>query len=87
MASWSGISRSRAVADFGRFWLGGFVARLLWLFIHILYLAGFRNRVSVLLQWGYAYFTFQRGARLITEAEHGVPAPAPSARPTIAPAW
>ncbi len=44
----------------------GFLAWVLWLFIHILYLVGFRNRVSVLVQWAYAYFTYQRGMRLIT---------------------
>jgi NADH dehydrogenase len=52
----------------GRFKLGGRIAWMLWLGIHITYLIGFRNRASVLLQWGYAYFTYQRGARLITEA-------------------
>jgi NADH dehydrogenase len=37
--------------------------------VHILYLAGFRNRASVLLEWGYSYFTYQRGSRLITQRE------------------
>ena len=65
------IGRNRAIAVFGgRVEVAGYPAWLLWLFIHIMYLAGFRNRLSVLVQWGYAYFTYQRGVRLITEAEH-----------------
>jgi len=60
------IGRHRAVANFGLLHVTGYLAWLLWLFIHILYLVGFRNRVSVLLQWAYAYFTFERGMRLIT---------------------
>jgi NADH dehydrogenase len=60
------IGRAKAVALFGSFRVAGFLAWLMWLFIHILYLVGFRNRVSVLLQWAYAYFTYQRGVRLIT---------------------
>jgi NADH dehydrogenase len=63
------IGRHRAVADFGRVRISGFVAWWLWLFVHILYLAGFRNRLSVLIEWGYAYFTFQRGSRLIADRE------------------
>ena len=64
------IGRNRAVAAFGRFTFAGYPAWFLWLFVHILYLVGFRNRLSVLLQWGYAYFTFQRGVRLITATEN-----------------
>jgi NADH dehydrogenase len=65
------IGRNKAVAVFGqRFSVTGRTAWWLWLFVHILYLVGFRNRLSVLLQWGYAYFTFQRGVRLVTRAEH-----------------
>ena len=60
------IGRNQAVADFGRIRARGWVAWWLWLVIHIMYLVGFRNRVSVLLQWAYAYFTYQRGVRLIT---------------------
>jgi NADH dehydrogenase len=59
------IGRNRAVADFGWSTLAGFPAWFLWVFIHIMYLVGFRNRASVLVQWMYAYFTFQRGVRLI----------------------
>jgi NADH dehydrogenase len=61
------IGRYRAVAAFGRLEVTGVPAWFLWLFVHIMYLAGFRNRISVLLQWGYAYFTYQRGSRLIRE--------------------
>jgi NADH:quinone reductase (non-electrogenic) len=63
------IGRNQAIAVFGRVEVAGFPAWLLWLFVHILYLAGFRNRLSVLVQWAYAYFTFQRGVRLITAVE------------------
>jgi NADH dehydrogenase len=61
------IGRGRAVADFGRVQFTGAFAFVMWLFVHLLYLAGFRNRLSVLLEWGYAYFTYRPSARLITE--------------------
>jgi NADH dehydrogenase len=64
------IGRNRAVADLGRVRVGGLLGWWLWVAIHIAYLAGFRNRLSVMLEWGYAYFTFRPGARLITEEEH-----------------
>ena len=55
------------MAVFGqRIAITGRPAWILWLFVHIMYLVGFRNRLSVLLQWAYAYFTFQRGVRLVT---------------------
>ena len=60
------IGRNRAVAAVGKLRLTGVVAWVAWLFIHILYLAGFRNRLTVLVQWAYQYFTYQRGVRLIT---------------------
>jgi NADH dehydrogenase len=60
------IGRYRAIADFGRFQVTGSLAWWFWLFLHIMYLAGFRNRVSVLVEWAYSYFTYERGARLIT---------------------
>lgn len=63
------IGRYRAIAQFPRFALSGVIAWLLWLFVHIMYLAGFRNRASVLLQWAYAFFTWQRGVRLILREE------------------
>lgn len=63
------IGRGKAVVNLlgGRIKLAGRIAWLIWLGIHITYLIGFRNRLSVLLQWAFAYFTYQRGARLITE--------------------
>jgi NADH:ubiquinone reductase (H+-translocating) len=60
------IGRYRAIADLGRVQLTGILAWWFWLFLHIMYLAGFRNRVSVLVEWAYSYFTYERGARLIT---------------------
>ena len=60
------IGRYRAIADFGRLRVTGSLAWWFWLFLHIMYLAGFRNRVSVLVEWAYSYFTYERGARLIT---------------------
>jgi NADH dehydrogenase len=63
------IGRHKAVADFGFFAVTGYAAWFFWLFVHILYLAGFRNRLSVLLEWGYMYFTYRRGVRLIAGAD------------------
>jgi NADH dehydrogenase len=60
------IGRHRAIADFGRLQVTGGLAWWFWLFLHIMYLAGFRNRLSVLIEWAYSYFTYERGARLIT---------------------
>jgi len=64
------IGRASAVADFGRLRLSGAIAWLSWLFVHILFLIGFRNRAAVILQWAWSYLTFDRGARLITETAH-----------------
>ncbi len=61
------IGRAAAIAQFGKIHLSGFIAWLSWLFIHILFLIGFRNRILVMIQWAWSYLTFQRGARLITE--------------------
>ncbi|MBI3679944.1 MAG: NAD(P)/FAD-dependent oxidoreductase [Acidobacteria bacterium] len=60
------IGRAAAVADFGTIRIGGWPAWLAWLFIHLMYLVGFQNRVLVFIQWAFHYFTFNRGARLIT---------------------
>ena len=61
------IGRRKAVAALpGRIRLWGFIAWLAWLFIHIFFLIGFRNRILVIFEWFWAYATFQRGARLIT---------------------
>jgi NADH dehydrogenase len=61
------IGRGAAVAKLGSIKATGFLAWLLWLFVHILFLIGFRNRIVVVLQWAWSYVTFDRGARLITE--------------------
>ncbi len=60
------IGRSAAVAEVKKFKLTGFVAWLTWLAVHLMFLIGFRNKFSVLLQWSYSYFTYKRGARIIT---------------------
>ena len=60
------IGRASAVADFETFTMKGLLGWLAWLFVHILNLIGFRNRLVVLVQWAWAYLTFQRGIRLIT---------------------
>src|SRR5882724_159983 len=64
------IGRAAAVADFGRIHISGFLAWLSWLFIHIFFLIGFRNRLIVLIQWAWSYLTEERGARLITGDTH-----------------
>jgi len=61
------IGRARAVGEVGRLKLSGFIAWLAWLFVHIFFLIGFRNRIFVVLQWAWHYLTFDRGSRLITE--------------------
>jgi NADH dehydrogenase len=63
------IGRSHAVADFGWIKLSGFLAWWLWSFAHIFFLIGFRTRFGVALDWLWAYFTYERGARLITGEE------------------
>ena len=60
------IGRAAAVAEFKKVHVSGYFAWLAWLFVHILFLIGFRNRLIVLIQWAWSYFTYQRGARLIT---------------------
>jgi len=60
------IGRGAAIASFGRFGITGTAAWLMWAFVHIFFLIGFRNRVTVMLDWLWSYFTFQSGVRLIT---------------------
>ena len=60
------IGRGDAVANLPGFRFGGFVAWFIWIFVHITYLIGFRNRLFVLIEWGWSYATYARGARLIT---------------------
>ena len=66
------IGRGQAVADIWKLHFGGFLAWMVWIFVHVFFLIGFRNRVLVLLQWAWSYVTYSRGARLITGE---VPAP------------
>jgi NADH:ubiquinone reductase (H+-translocating) len=60
------IGRAAAVAQIGKWRLSGYPAWLAWLFVHILFLIGFRNRLIVMIQWAWSYLTYERGARLIT---------------------
>jgi NADH dehydrogenase len=60
------IGRNAAIADFGFLRVSGFTGWLLWLFVHSMFLIGFRNRASVMLQWAVSYLTYQRSVRLIT---------------------
>lgn len=64
------IGRHKAVAAFGKLHVSGYFTWFLWLFVHLMYLVGFRNRASVLVQWFYAYVTYQRGVRLISTFDH-----------------
>lgn len=59
------IGRTHAIAQIGRLQLTGLTAWLAWLALHLFFLIGFRNRISVLLQWMYSYFSYKRGARII----------------------
>ena len=63
------IGRSRAVADVRGLHFSGFIAWLSWALIHVFFLIGFKNRAFVLADWMWAYFTYQRGARLITDKQ------------------
>jgi NADH dehydrogenase len=75
------IGRGRAVADIWKLHFGGLLAWLVWIFVHVFFLIGFRNRVLVLLQWAWSYVTYGRGARLITEevpARGATECPAPT---------
>ncbi|HET9038832.1 MAG TPA: NAD(P)/FAD-dependent oxidoreductase [Gemmatimonadales bacterium] len=69
------IGRGQAVADIWKLHFGGFIAWVVWIFVHVFFLIGFRNRVLVLLQWAWSYVTYSRGARLIT-GENQSPRPA-----------
>jgi NADH:ubiquinone reductase (H+-translocating) len=63
------IGRAAAVAQIGKIELSGYFAWLAWLFIHIFFLIGFRNRILVMIQWAWSYLTYERGARLITGSD------------------
>lgn len=73
------IGRSAAVADFGRIRVSGFLAWSMWLVIHLMNLVSFRNRLLVLVQWGWSYLTFDRPARLITSPDSELTDHRPSA--------
>ena len=64
------IGRASAVAQIGPLHMSGLLAWLTWLFVHLMYLVEFSNRVLVFVQWGFLYLTFNRGARLITGPDH-----------------
>ena len=75
------IGRAAAIAEFGKIHISGFLAWLAWLFVHILFLIGFRNRLLVFIQWAWSYVTYERGARLITGSTYlpgWTPSPAQS---------
>jgi NADH dehydrogenase len=88
------IGRAAAVAQFGRIHISGYIAWLSWLFVHILFLIGFRNRLLVFIQWAWSYVTYERGARLITgstylpgwRADHNAPTVTPPPAPQEIPA-
>lgn len=61
------IGRSAAIAQVAGLQFSGFVAWLLWLFVHLIFLVGFRNKIAVLVQWFYSYVRYKRGARIITD--------------------
>ncbi len=83
------IGRSAAVAKIGPLEFSGLFAWLAWLFVHLLFLIGFRNKAAVLLQWTYSYFTYKRGARIISrvqrEADFAATSPAKPAVPSTQP--
>jgi NADH dehydrogenase len=78
------IGRKAAIAQIGKLHLSGFTAWVAWLLLHVFYLIGFRNRAVVLFNWAWSYFTYQRGARLITgrvlkpRSSRAAPQPDPS---------
>jgi NADH dehydrogenase len=69
------IGRASAVANIFGLHVWGLPAWLIWLFIHLLYIVEFQNRVLVFIQWGFEYLTFSRGARLITGDGGGLKGP------------
>jgi NADH dehydrogenase len=82
------IGRSAAVAQIKSLQLSGWIAWMMWLVVHLLFLVGFLNKISVLIQWTYSYLTYKRGARIITgvdEVQHQPPKPDKPAQPELAP--
>jgi NADH dehydrogenase len=80
------IGRTAAVADLGKLKLSGTLAWLAWLFIHLLFLVGFRNRLIVVFQWMWSFVSYDRGARLITGPLRRLPDQPRAERPQPAPA-
>ncbi|MRR32666.1 NAD(P)/FAD-dependent oxidoreductase, partial [bacterium] len=74
------IGRSAGIAHLGRLRLSGFLAWLAWLLVHLLFLIGLRNRVSVFISWAYSYFTYKLGARIIVSWPESSPCPDLTAR-------
>jgi NADH dehydrogenase len=75
------IGRSHAVADFpGKIHISGYLAWLGWLFIHLFFLIGFRNRFFVMIEWAWAYITYNHSARLITSTSEGMERERPKAK-------
>ncbi len=68
------IGRSAAVAQIGRLHFSGYLAWAAWLFVHLIFLVGLRNRIAVFSSWVYSYLTYKRGARIITGVHGGSPA-------------
>jgi NADH dehydrogenase len=80
------IGRASAVVATKRFAKHGLLAWLLWWAVHIMFLVGYRNRISVMLQWAWSWLTFKRGARLITGSVGALPpvrAIAPDGQPSL----
>jgi NADH dehydrogenase len=75
------IGRASAVALIAGLKLSGWLAWAAWLFVHLMYLVGFQNRLLVFIQWAFQYFTFNRRARLITGQPAGVAQAAQDAAP------
>jgi NADH dehydrogenase len=75
------IGRGRAVADIRNLRFSGFPAWLIWIFVHIFFLIGFRNRLIVLMEWAWSYLTYQRGARVITGEGRWMPPRTPVRAP------
>ena len=75
------IGRNRGIMQFGRWKMGGWLAWFAWLTVHIYYLTGFRNRLLVVLQWGWSYLTYRRGARLIVEKHWRIEHPSENEEP------
>jgi NADH dehydrogenase len=59
------VGRNKAVVDLPKFRSGGFIAWLIWMFVHLMSLVGFRNKIAALFSWAYSYFTYEKALRLI----------------------